>query len=172
MNYFELFGFTEDFEIDKARLAALYRQLQSRFHPDKFAAAPANERLIAVQRAAEINDGYQTLSSPLRRAEYLLSLRGIDLKSEQQTLRDPAFLMQQMEWREKLAEIAHHKDPEQSITDFETLLSDEFLTMQQQFVAFFSQQQYSEAADMLRKLKFIDKLQQELEQLADKLFEI
>ena len=58
-----------------------------------------------MQRAAQINDAFTTLKAPLRRAEYLLSLRGTDIRGEQQTLQDPAFLMQQLEWRERLADL-------------------------------------------------------------------
>lgn len=73
MNHFELFGLVEGFELDTRQLADTYRQLQTQFHPDRFATAPEREQLAAVQRAAQINDAFTTLKAPLRRAEYLLS---------------------------------------------------------------------------------------------------
>lgn len=118
MNHFELFGLVEGFELDTRQLADTYRQLQTQFHPDRFATAPEREQLAAVQRAAQINDAFTTLKAPLRRAEYLLSLRGTDIRGEQQTLQDPAFLMQQLEWRERLADLKGEADPERAIKDF------------------------------------------------------
>ncbi|MFX7858475.1 Fe-S protein assembly co-chaperone HscB, partial [Acinetobacter baumannii] len=47
---------------------------------------------------------YQTLRDPLKRATYLLHLRGIDVQAENNTAMPPAFLMQQMEWREALGD--------------------------------------------------------------------
>lgn len=64
MNHFELFGLAEGFELDTRQLADTYRQLQTRFHPDRFATAPEREQLAAVQRAAQINDAFTTLKSP------------------------------------------------------------------------------------------------------------
>ena len=42
---------------------------------------------------------YMSLKHPLKRAEYMLAERGVDIRAEQQTLQDPMFLMQQMELR-------------------------------------------------------------------------
>ncbi len=86
MNYFELFGLPIQFELDGSLLSSQFRALQKRFHPDNFATASERDRLMAVQQAAQINDAYQTLKDPLRRAEYLLSLQGIEMNAEQQTL--------------------------------------------------------------------------------------
>ncbi|MGQ7109039.1 Fe-S protein assembly co-chaperone HscB, partial [Escherichia sp. TWPC-MK] len=68
------------------------------------------EQLAAVQQSATINQAWQTLRHPLMRAEYLLSLHGFDLASEQHTVRDTAFLMEQLELREELDEIEQAKD--------------------------------------------------------------
>ncbi|MGY0564180.1 MAG: Fe-S protein assembly co-chaperone HscB, partial [Paraglaciecola chathamensis] len=102
MNYFALFNLTPSFEIDKAGLAATYQQLQKLTHPDKFATASERDKLIALQKNAQVNDGYQVLKTPLSRAEHMLELRGVELQHEQKTMQDGAFLMQQMEWREQL----------------------------------------------------------------------
>ncbi|ERM62147.1 cobalamin (5'-phosphate) synthase, partial [Vibrio mimicus CAIM 1883] len=105
MNYFELFGLPIQFELDGSLLSSQFRTLQKRFHPDNFATASERDRLLAVQQAAQINDAYQTLKDPIRRAEYLLSLQGIEMNAEQQTLQDPMFLMEQMELREELESV-------------------------------------------------------------------
>ncbi|MEK6214396.1 MAG: Fe-S protein assembly co-chaperone HscB, partial [Vibrio fluvialis] len=89
MNYFELFGLPTQFDLDGSLLSSQFRELQKRFHPDNFATASERDRLLAVQKAAQINDAHQILKSPINRAEYLLSLNGVELRGEQQTLQDP-----------------------------------------------------------------------------------
>lgn len=86
--------------------------LQRQYHPDKFASASAAEQLASVQQSATINQAWQTLRHPLTRAEYLLSLHGYDTACEQHTVRDTAFLMEQLELREELDEIEKSQDEE------------------------------------------------------------
>src|SRR5690606_36984756 len=97
--HFALFDLQPSFDIDLERLAARYRELARETHPDRFADASAAEQRQALGRAAQLNDAYQTLKSPSRRARYLLGLRGADLPLEA-TVQDPAFLLQQMQLRE------------------------------------------------------------------------
>jgi molecular chaperone HscB len=167
MNYFELFGLPEQFVLDRQALADTYRQLQMQFHPDKFASRPERERLQAVQRAAQINDAFSTLKQPLTRAEYLLSLHGVDIRAEQQTLKDPQFLMQQMEWREQLEEISTAADIFGAITAFDRELQQEYQVLIDLLEAQLAGQAWIQAADTVRKLKFMAKLQSELERLEE-----
>jgi molecular chaperone HscB len=109
-DHFELFGLPAHFAIDEAALDAAYRQLQSQVHPDRFASASDVERRIAMQRATQANEAYRTLRSPLDRAIYLLSLRGIDVRSETSTRLEPSFLAQQLEWREAAGDAKAAKD--------------------------------------------------------------
>ncbi|GLT15465.1 co-chaperone HscB [Vibrio algivorus] len=169
MNHFELFGLPNQFELDNNTLSETFRDLQRRFHPDKFASASERDRLMAVQKAAEINDAYQTLKSPISRAEYILALQGIDIRAEQQTMSDPMFLMEQMELREEIEIIAQSNEPESALFDFDSKIQ----TMYQQQLAQLKKQleseQWDSAADGVRKLKFVNKLRYEIEQLEDKL---
>lgn len=167
MNYFELLGMPEQMELDASILSRHYLELQRRFHPDQFGNASERDRRQSVQQAALINDAFQTLKHPMSRAEYLLELRGVELKHEQQSFQDNRFLMQQMELREQLAEIA--AAPEQ--TDALQQQLEQALIQQQQRLRSelsIALEQHTEEGNMqaaasLRKLKFFDKLQQELE---------
>ncbi|PMH37558.1 co-chaperone HscB [Vibrio sp. 10N.286.49.B3] len=169
MNHFELFGLPLQFQLDGSLLSSQFRDLQRRFHPDNFATASDHERLLSVQQAAQINDAYQVLKKPISRAEYLLSLQGIDLRSEQQTLQDPMFLMEQMELRETLEDIAHSSDPEDALFEFEANVSNMF----NQHIAVVEQaledNLWEHAADYVRKLKFIAKLKNEIELTEERL---
>ena len=167
MNYFELFGLSPQFELDSQTLAETYRGLQMQFHPDKFAAHPDGERLQAVQVAARINDAYTTLKLPLNRAEYLLSLQGVELNAEQQTLKDPLFLMQQMEWREQLEELAEAAAVLTAMMAFEQELQQATGDYYAELSAQLAHADWQAAADTVRKLKFMTKLHAELERLED-----
>jgi len=109
-DYFALFGLPAQFTIDEAALDAAYLTVQSQAHPDRFSQAGDAERRVAMQWAAHANEAYRTLRQPLKRAIYLLKLRGVDIQAENNTAMSPAFLMQQMEWREALHEAADERD--------------------------------------------------------------
>ncbi|MFV0576929.1 MAG: co-chaperone HscB [Vibrio sp.] len=169
MNHFELFGLPQQFDVETAALSEQFRELQRRFHPDKFAASSERDRLLAVQKAAEINDAFQTLKAPILRAEYILSLQGVDIRAEQQTMSDPMFLMEQMELREEAEEITHQADPESALFDFDSKVQKMYQNQTQELKNLLDEANWEQAADAVRKLKFIDKLKREIEQIEDKL---
>ncbi|PWK37930.1 Fe-S protein assembly co-chaperone HscB [Cupriavidus plantarum] len=109
-DYFALFGLPAQYDVDEAALDAAYRTVQSQAHPDRFASAGDAERRVAMQWAARANEAYRTLRQPLKRAIYLLSLRGVDIQAESNTAMAPDFLMQQMEWREALQDATEARD--------------------------------------------------------------
>ncbi|EJL6926809.1 co-chaperone HscB [Vibrio alginolyticus] len=169
MNHFELFGLPSQFKLDGSLLSSQFRELHKRFHPDNFATGSERDRLMAVQKAAQINDAYQVLKNPISRAEYILAEQGVEIRGEQQTMQDPMFLMEQMELREELEEIADKSDPESALFDFDSKVS----KMYKQHLASVEQELddglWAEAADRVRKLKFIAKLKNEIELVEDKL---
>ena len=101
-NHFELFGLPARFAVEPLALEARYRELQREVHPDRFAAAPDAERRVSMQLATRVNEAYQTLKSPLRRAVYILKLRGVDPGLETNTAMPAGFLMEQISWRERI----------------------------------------------------------------------
>lgn len=101
-DYFELFGVPAGFDVEPARLESKYRELQSLLHPDRYATAGAQEKRLAVQGAALVNQAYAVLNDDVARAAYLLELKGVAFNAEPDTLNDPEFLMEQMELREAL----------------------------------------------------------------------
>jgi len=168
MDYFTLFGLTPGYVVDTQQLAARYQELQRQFHPDKYASRPQAEQLLAVNQSATINQAWQTLRHPLLRAEYLLLLNGFDLANEQHTVRDTAFLMEQLELREELDSIEQSAD----ITALEAFASKVTTMIQSRstrMVQELDSAQWEQAADTVRKLRFLDKLQHHIEQLEEKL---
>ncbi|WP_017445322.1 co-chaperone HscB [Gayadomonas joobiniege] len=167
MNYFELFGLPVSYDLSVGELKDRYRDLQRAFHPDRYAAGSQSEKLLAMQKATEINDAFATLKSSVERAEYMLKLAGLDISHETTTLKDPAFLMQQMEYREHLEEIQNLSDPLDEIMAFEDQLAEEHQNLVKNISVLLAQDEHQKAAAEVRKLKFIEKLQAELERLED-----
>jgi len=109
---FELFGVPRRFAQDRAVVDARWRTLQGEVHPDKFAAEGGAAQRVAMQWAVRVNEAYQRLKDPLKRAAYLCELQGEPVDAENNTAMPPAFLMQQMEWREALDDAAAVDDVE------------------------------------------------------------
>jgi molecular chaperone HscB len=101
-NDFELFDVPAQFAQDRAQLDTRWKVLQREAHPDRFAAEGAAAQRMAMQWSVRINEAYQRLKDPLKRAAYLCELYGAPVQAENNTAMPPAFLMQQMEWRESL----------------------------------------------------------------------
>ena len=161
-NHFALFQMTPAFAIDAAALDAAYRELQGRVHPDKFASATDTEKRVAMQWATRANEAYQTLKNPLKRAGYLCELNGVDLGIESNTAMPPAFLMQQMEWREALEDARHAKD----FAALETLDAGLRAERRQQLDAIgllLDEGRYADAGGRVRQLMFVEKFGEEIE---------
>ena len=103
---FELFGVPRRFAQERATLDARWKDLQREAHPDRFAAQGAAAQRVAMQWSVRINEAYQRLKDPLKRAAYLCELHGAPIRAEDNTAMPAAFLMQQMQWREALEEAA------------------------------------------------------------------
>jgi len=103
-NHFELLGLAPAFRIDVTELDRAYRQLQTEVHPDRFAGGSDTERRLALQSSAHVNEAYRALKNPVRRAQYLLRLHGIDAVSETDTALPLEFLERQLERRELAAD--------------------------------------------------------------------
>jgi len=127
-----------------------------------------SEQLAAMQKSTEINDAYQTLKDGCLRAEYLLVIGGYDIEL-QKTLQDTDFLMQQMQLRETLASFTENDEDEMAL--FSDDLQKKADALQSLIAAQLQAKDLPATADSIRKLKFMLKLQSELESLEEKLFD-
>jgi len=165
-NFFELFGMPVGFLLDGAELAARYRELQKVVHPDRFAASGEHSQRLSLQGATLVNEAYDTLKDPLKRARYLLTLKGVDIDSQQQTLNDPAFLMQQMELREALAEVRSARDAQAELDRLLREIGNMIKTQVAQLAVQFEDstpQQLAAAVQTVQKMQFLNKLHAEAE---------
>lgn len=171
-NHFELFGLPAVFDIDTVDLASRYRELQRRFHPDKFASASDQERRLSMQVTAQINDAYRVLKDPLRRGRYLLKMVGVDTEEETNTVMEPEFLMEQMELREQLAEVRNQAQPLEALLALAAAVKQRSATRIAELQASMAQNDSAsrdKSRKLLREMQFLEKLAQEIELLEEEL---
>ena len=161
-NYFEMFDVPENYRLDSVQLEQQYHALQTQVHPDKFAHLPEAQRRLSMQWASRVNEAYQTLRSPVARARYLLSLYGVDTQEETNTAMPMDFLMEQMEWREAVEKAQQSNDIVQ-LEKLETRLCREVEFLEASLaVKIDDEHSYAAAAESVRKLKFMEKLSEDI----------
>ena len=164
-NDFELFCLTPRFALDRAGLDARWKELQRQAHPDKFASQGTAAQRVAMQWSVRINEAYQRLKDPLKRATYLCELHGVPIRAEDNTAMPADFLMQQMSWREAL-------DDAQSLQDHEQILDQvnaSFKTALQNCEHQLDAGHYEQAALQVRALMFTDKFIKDIHARIDRL---
>ena len=162
-DHFNLFHLPVSFQMDSAALDGAYREVQREVHPDKFTTASDAEKRLAAQWATRANEAYQTLKSPLNRGRYFLKIQGIDTEEESNTAMPLEFLMQQMEWREAVAEARAAKD-EPALDKLAAQKNfDEAALFDQLANELAETARYSDARLTVRKLRFIEKLGEEID---------
>lgn len=162
-SHFDLFGLSPAFSLDKDLLEKAYRDIQSRVHPDRFASAGDAERRASLQWTTRVNEAFQILKNPVARAKHLLELHGVDVAFETNTAMPGEFLMQQMALREALEEATEKKSSE-SLDRLRSDLRREEAVLEKQIAdAIDGRKDYQGAAGLVRKLMFLDKLDEEID---------
>ena len=168
-SYFALFGLPEEYEIDFSGLASSFRELQTKYHPDRFVNHDEQQRRVAVQTTGLINEANETLKSSRLRARYMLQLQGVDFDDEIDTTSDGMFLMHQMEMREALEDVPNANDPIARVDDIAHDVEAQMDVLKEHFVFNFEAQKYTEAKEDVLKMKFFERLCQEVKALTEKL---
>ena len=105
VDHFTRFGLETRFRVDGDALERQYFDLQRQLHPDRFVTKGSKERALSQFQATSLNEAYETLKDPLRRADYLMHLHGTDVLPDGCNLvNDQELLMEAMEMREALME--------------------------------------------------------------------
>ncbi len=166
-NFFELFSLPQQYALDRSALDERYRDLQRSVHPDRFASSGEQERRIAMQHATHINEGYQTLKNPLKRARYLLELRGRNIDDQQTIQADPEFLMQQMELRERLGEIHAADDPLDALDALAREIGALYKALENELARVLDAEggDIEQAVGLVQKMQFFTRLQNEVQEL-------
>jgi molecular chaperone HscB len=147
-------------------LEKAYRDIQSQVHPDRFAHAGDAERRASMQWTTRVNESFQVLKNPVARARHLLELQGVDVAFETNTAMPTEFLMQQMELREKLEEA---KDAETLDALRRDLFSSRDSLQSEIARAIDTDKDYKAAAGLVRKLQFLHRLDEEIDEAHERL---
>ncbi len=165
-NFFELFELPVSYDVNLNQVQKKYMDLQKQVHPDKFANASDQEKRLSMQQTSWINEAQATLKDPVLRAIYLLKIKGTDINLENETTMDAAFLMQQLEMRERLEHIKQEGDPLAALDSMAKELKTSTQDMMDAFSEAYQAEQIDDAREWIRKLQFMQKAKKEIDNLS------
>jgi molecular chaperone HscB len=161
-NYFALFDLPQQFDISLESLETQFRKAQAVVHPDKFAGAPANEQRQALSQSIQLNDAVQTLRADTKRAMHLCALNGVVVDLDNNTAMRPAFLLEQMQWREDLDDAKQQKQ----VAAFDALCTAvnqaALVLIEQLKITLDVKRDFAAAPALIRELLFVRKLANEI----------
>lgn len=161
---FTLFDLPARQQQDRARIDERWRALQGEVHPDRFAAEGAAAQRLAMQWAVRVNEAYRRLKDPLQRAAYLCELRGVPIDAEKNTAMPPAFLVQQMQWREALDDAQERRAVEALLGEVDAR---ERALLQDLETSLDARADNVAAAQTVRSLMFVRRFRDDLERRLD-----
>jgi len=167
-NDFELFGLPMGFAVSREAVYVRWKELQREAHPDKFVAQGAAAQRLAMQWSVRINEAYQRLKDPVKRAAYVCELHGAPVQAENNTAMPAAFLMQQMAWREALDETHTEAALEGLLAKVQSARAQCLAELAQ---AIDVAGDYIQAVGQVRALMFIDRFATEVRNQLDKLLD-
>ncbi|GGF73702.1 co-chaperone protein HscB [Terasakiella brassicae] len=160
IDHFSRFGLQKAYSLDVDGLERSYFELQRHLHPDRFANKTPKEKTLSQQQAVSLNEAFEVLKDPLKRADYLLSVLGMTGISHDHTVNDPVLLMEAMETREALME-AQSVDTVNALSD---KARRDVRDCVRAIAQAFDQEQYDEARKLALRLKYLTKLLEETRQ--------
>jgi molecular chaperone HscB len=157
-DHFTRLGLRRSYALDPAELDRQYFGFQRRLHPDRFAMRTPKERALSQQQATALNEAYEALKDPLKRAAYLLRLAGRTVDIEQAaTVADPELLMEAMEMREALADA----DTLDEVAVLAAQAETEVSLCETALDRAFADQDLDAAGTLVTRLKYLGKLAEE-----------
>ena len=156
-DHFALFDLPHGFSLDAAALDTAWKRVSMAVHPDRFATASAAEKRVAIQWSARANEALRILKDPLSRARYICESAGVDLQTETNTAMSPDFLMQQMQWHERLDELSDDPDVV-GVRAFRAELFTALSEITADVQSLLDEKRYADAAKRIREWMFLDKL--------------
>ena len=166
-NYFQIFSLAENYHLDLVVLAEKYRKLQAQNHPDNFASSSEQEKMLAVQSTSLINEAHETLTSPQKRAAYLLTLHDIDVTQVNQAELSPELLLEQIQLREELEEIPRVELSLESLSSMKIEIEFKANSSQESFAKQMDAKQFLEAKANYYEMQYYYKLILEIDAIEE-----
>jgi molecular chaperone HscB len=110
MDPFATLGLPPKYDVDLRAVEKTHRELSRALHPDRYASAGASERRAALNKAADVNEAWRIVRDPVRRAEALFALAGVEVGETKEPKPDAELLMEVLEKREALADAKAARD--------------------------------------------------------------
>ena len=161
MTYFDLFELAPSVELDLDALKAKFLALQQQYHPDHH-----QNDVAAVEKSSQINQAYETLKHFDSRAAYLLKLQKQDYHLDQ-SIHDFEFLQDALELREQLDEASTTEHLQSLRHDVQQWID----SLIREFKIDYNEQDWAEARDTVRKLRFFRNVLLDIDKAEDKLFD-
>jgi len=162
-SHFEVFGLEPSYAVDRIALEQAYQDLQALIHPDRYAQASDAERRASMQMTTRVNEAYRALKDPVQRGKHLLELHGVDVAFETNTQMPTDFLLQQLEMREELDAAVQKKDFSY-LEDLQGKLAGQKRLLEGQIGDSIDlRKDYAGAAELVRKLMFLQRLDEEVD---------
>jgi molecular chaperone HscB len=169
MNHFEIFGLAPTLELDVKALEQKLRALSLEHHPDRFTTADARTRLAALEKTTALNDAFKVLRDPVKRAFYVLKLRGVDLESDAsaaQAKMPMAFLEEVMERREQLERLKAKRELVRARAMADEIEREKAKALEQAKAAL-GRDDVTEAAHQLGRVRYFARFVEEVEALEE-----
>lgn len=151
MEFFDIYEIEPSFSISENELKKKYLVLQKKFHPDRFVHSSIEEQKTALINSSLINDAYQVLKDDIRRAKYLLECNGVEITNHT----NPAFLMKQIEYEEKIED---HSNDKNQLLSIQKELQEELDQYKDNLTVDFDKKNFDRATNQINEFIFIDKL--------------
>jgi len=161
MSHFELFNLPQALDIDLANLKAQFLKLQQQYHPDK-----AEDKNQALIKSSEINQAFKILSNVDSRAAYLLTLKKQDHHLDQ-SINDFEFLQSALEIREQLDEASNSEQ----LLSLKKEVQQWIDGLVREFKIDYIDEDWAEARDTVRKLRFFQKVMNDIDKAEDQLLD-
>jgi molecular chaperone HscB len=171
--HFEWFSIPRNFDIDLRSLRAKYLDLQKQLHPDKSAGLPDANQSQAIVLNTRLNDAYDSLKDPVKRAIYLLELSGVEYDADRQTQNDPIYLMQQLEIREELGDLevdSPHLD--ESLDKFRSLALSQLEQYSEEFSLAYDKADWPLSCAAIGRMMFAGKLMRDVNEREEQLLDL
>jgi molecular chaperone HscB len=104
-DFFAIFSLNKKYSIDKNHLDKQYKDIQKIIHPDKYSTFGEMEIKEAQDCSAYVSNAYNILKDDIKRANYLLKLKGADsIEETSSNVYEIDLLEALMEYQERIEE--------------------------------------------------------------------